>query len=85
VTFREFNEQPLSPEARDIVLTHCLHDHGKKIILHAAVVMPERVHLLLTSLLNSDGRPFSLAKILQVIKGVSARRVNQLLHAEGPL
>jgi REP element-mobilizing transposase RayT len=85
VTFRELNQPPLPPEARDIVLPRCLHDQGKKIIPHAAVVMPEHVHLLLTSLLNSDGRPFSLAEILQVIKGASARRVNRLLHAEGPL
>lgn len=85
VTFRKLSREPLPPPAGTIVLEHCIHDHGKKMTLHVAVVMPEHVHLLLTPLRDVDDGPIPLAKILQLMKGVSARRVNQLLHREGPL
>jgi putative transposase len=54
-------------------------------LLHAAVVMPEHVHLLLTPLRDRAGWPIPLAKILQLIKGVSAHSVNELLGKKGPL
>jgi REP element-mobilizing transposase RayT len=50
VTFCTLNRWSLSAEARDAVLGHCLHDHGKRYVLHAAVIMPEHVHLMLMSL-----------------------------------
>ena len=53
--------------------------------LHVAVVMPEHVHLLLTPMIDSRGWPIPLFRILQAMKGVSARRVNQLLGREGPV
>lgn len=53
--------------------------------MHAVVVMPEHVHILMTPLRDQNGWPIPLAKILQLIKGVSARRINQLLGSEGPL
>jgi REP element-mobilizing transposase RayT len=85
VTFRKLNADPLPPAARSQVLEHCLHDHGIRFTLHAAVIMLEHVHLLLTPLRDQNGWPIPLAKILQLIKGVSARRINQLLEREGPL
>ena len=48
VTFRKFNRDPFSAQARDVVLQHCVLEDGKRITLHAAVVMPDHVHLLLT-------------------------------------
>jgi REP-associated tyrosine transposase len=53
--------------------------------LHAAVIMPEHVHLLLTPLPNDRGWPFPLQHILKLIKGASARGVNHLAGMEGPV
>ncbi len=85
ISFRKLNHESLSEAARDLILQHCLHDHGKRYALHAAVVMPEHVHLLLTPLKNADGWPFELRFIMKLIKGVSARNVNKLLGTEGPV
>ena len=85
VTFCKGNRHPLSPEARDAVLRHCLHDHGKRFQLHAAIVMPDHVHLLLTPLRNEKGWAYSLCSILKLIKGTSARSVNKLSGSCGPV
>lgn len=55
VTFRAGCCKPLPESVRDIVLQHCLHDHGTKVHVHAAVVMPDHVHILLTPLRDGDG------------------------------
>ncbi|MGA8153742.1 MAG: hypothetical protein WB952_22525 [Terriglobales bacterium] len=85
VTFCALNRWKLSPEAREVVLGHCLHDHDKRFVLHAAVVMPERVHLMLTPLRDEIGWPYPLAAILKSIKGTSARDINKLLGHCGPV
>jgi REP element-mobilizing transposase RayT len=85
VTFCKLSREPFSAAARSIVLQHCLHDHGKRIQLHAAVVMPDHVHLLLTPLQSELGWPHALPAILKLIKGVSARSVNRLLDCSGPV
>lgn len=83
VTFRTLTIF-LSPAARTIALGHCLFENGRKIELYAAVIMPNHVHLLFTALEADEGEPFSLAD-MKGIKGVSARRINQLLRRKGPL
>jgi len=85
VTFRTLNREPLSPAARDAILCHCRHEHGKRLALHAAAVMPEHVHLLLTPLREEDGWSYALPSILKSLKGVSARSVNRLLGRSGPV
>jgi REP element-mobilizing transposase RayT len=85
VTFCKANRCPFPPEARDTVLRHCLHDHGKRFQLHAAVVMPEHVHLLLTPLCDEQGWPYALPSILKRLKGTSARSINKLLGSCGPV
>jgi REP element-mobilizing transposase RayT len=85
VTFRKLNREALPAEARRLVLDHCLHDHGTKLQLHAAVIMPEHVHLLLTPLRDGEGWPFPLRDILKLIKGTSARSVNKLMARDGPV
>jgi REP element-mobilizing transposase RayT len=85
ITFCKGNRIPLNPEARDAVLQHCLHDHGKRYQVHAAVVMPDHVHLLLTPLRDEKGWPYSLPIILKQLKGTSARTVNQLSNSSGPV
>ena len=76
---------PLPEPIRDIVLRHCLHDHGVKAHVHAVVVMPDHVHLLLSALRDTAGNPYSLVEILQGIKGASARNVNRMLQRSGPV
>ncbi len=85
VTFRKGSRAPFPPEARDAVLHHCLHDHGRRYQLHAAVVMPEHLHLLLTPLRDEKGWPFALPLILKLLKGTSARSVNKLFGSGGPV
>jgi REP element-mobilizing transposase RayT len=53
--------------------------------LHAAVIMPDHVHLLFTALRDAEGWTFTLPKILRAIKGTSARSINKLLGSCGPV
>ena len=85
VTFRKSTGEPFSPAARDLVLEHCLRGNAIKFHLHAAVVMPEHVHLLLTPLRDADSWPYEMAEILRLIKGASAHSVNRLLARHGPV
>jgi REP element-mobilizing transposase RayT len=85
ITFCKASRIPFTPEARDAILQHCLHDHATRYDLHAAVVMPDHVHLLLTPLPDKKGWPYSLPAILKQLKGASARTVNKLLHSGGPV
>jgi len=52
--------------------------HGERHCLHAYVIMPDHVHLLLTPIAE-----WSLAKILQGIKGFTARQINRCLGRKG--
>lgn len=85
VTFRKRTQEPLSHAARSLVLEHCLAGDNRTMRLHAAVIMPEHVHLLLTPLRNRDGWPFPLRDILKLIKGPAARSVNRLAGTQGAL
>ena len=83
VTFCKSIRDPFSDAARNLVLAHCVHDHGKRFDLHIAVVMPDHVHLLLTPLADAQGWPYPLPAILKLIKGASARSVNNLMGTTG--
>lgn len=85
VTFRKPTKEPFSPAARDLVLKHCLHDHGTKLFMHAAVVMPEHVHLLLSPLRDKKGESFSMIELIQPIKSASAHTLNRLAGQAGPV
>jgi REP element-mobilizing transposase RayT len=85
VTFCKLDREPFPPAARDIILKHCLHDDRKRFHLHAAVVMPDHVHLLLTPLQDENGWPYGLPLILKLIKGISARNINRLQSRSGPV
>ena len=56
-----------------------------RIHLHAVVVIPDHVHLLLKPLRDANGRPFALVDILQCTKSVTARRINRMLGKSGPV
>ena len=85
VTFRTRDNFVLPPSARDLALRHCLHDHEKRIHLHAVVIMPNHVHLLFTPLRDENGDSYTLATIMNGIKGASAHSINKLLGREGSL
>jgi REP element-mobilizing transposase RayT len=84
VTFRTLTID-LAPEARSLTLEHCLHDNHRRFELHAAVIMPNHVHLLFTALRDPEGWIFALPEILKAIKGTSARSINKLLGRTGPI
>jgi REP element-mobilizing transposase RayT len=66
-------------------LQHCLYDNDRRIHLHAAVIMPDHVHLLFTALRDAEGWTFAPPEILKAIKGTSARSINKLLGRAGPV
>ena len=85
VSFRTLKCLLLTPEARTLTLRHCLHDHGRTVVLHAAVIMPDHAHLLFTALRDFEGWTYALPEILRAIKGCSARSINQLTGRSGPV
>ena len=85
VTFCKVSKEPFPGEARTVILEHCLYGNGKKFRLHAAVVMPEHVHLILTPERDLDGWPYRLSAILKLIKGASARSINRLMGKNVPV
>ena len=99
VTFCTGGRMVIPERARDLVLAHCFREAGilavagegarptptARIRLHAVVVMPDHVHLLLTPLRNEQGWPFPLVDILQCLKSATAHRINRLLGISGPV
>ena len=82
LTFCTHKRQPLTAGARDRVLETCLSGNGKLFDLHAAVVMPDHVHLVLTPLCDENGM-IAIQEITQAIKGASAHRINKYLGRKG--
>ena len=97
ITFCALGRLVLPEQARTLVLEHCLREGGilagegaratpaPRIQLHAVVVMPDHIHMLLRPLRDENGWPFPLVNILQCLKGATAHRVNRLLGRSGPL
>ena len=85
VTFRARENTILSAEDRSLVLDHCLYDNGRRYHLHAAVIMPDHVHVLFTALRDLQGWTFALPEILKAMKGTSARSINKLHGRFGPV
>ena len=78
VTFRSSLSQELPLPARDVVIEEFLASDKRSIDLDAVVVMPDHVHAILR-LLGCE----KLSRVLQMIKGRSSRRINQLFKREG--
>jgi REP element-mobilizing transposase RayT len=99
ITFCTLGRLVLIEPARQLVLEHCFREAGleplagegaratwsPRIRLHAVVVMPDHVHLLLMPLRDEHGWPFPLVDILQCMKSVTARQINRLLSKSGPV
>jgi len=84
VTFCTDRRWMLPDEARSIVLGSCLHDNGTRFDLKVAVVMPDHVHLIFTPLIDyAASEVWSLARIMDAIKGASAHRVNKAMGRTG--
>jgi acyl-coenzyme A synthetase/AMP-(fatty) acid ligase/REP element-mobilizing transposase RayT len=64
----------------EIVETTLLHEDGRSCDLKAWVIMPNHVHILLRMLAGHD-----LAGLMKRVKGVSARKINQLLGRDGSI
>lgn len=77
VTFVTRYRWHLPPAARSIILDHVLFEHGWRAFIHAAVVMPDHAHVLLSPL---ESR--ALQEITRGIKGSSARGINKLLRRD---
>ena len=84
ITFR-LKQGELNEDERGIVLDACTHWHGRRMTLHAAVVMPDHVHLLLDPLPREDGTDYPLSALLHSIKSFSANAVNRQRDASGAL
>jgi REP element-mobilizing transposase RayT len=82
VTFDSWHRWTFPPIARALALEACRRGDGWKFKLHAAVIMPEHAHLLLTPLGDERG-PFSLAEIMFGIKRGSAAAINEALARRG--
>jgi REP element-mobilizing transposase RayT len=46
-----------------------MKENGQKLDLHAAVVMPDHVHLIYAPLRREDGWSYSVPEIMKAIKG----------------
>lgn len=85
VTFRTRNDFVLPPKARDLVFQHCLQENDWHVCMHGFVVMPTHVHLVFTPLRDDLGESYTLAEIMNGIKGSSAHSINKLLKRKGSL
>ena len=84
LTFCTYQRWTLPESVRTLILESCLHDHGVKVDVHAIVIMPDHVHVILTPLVNDNLQEmFSLAEITQAIKSASAHKINRQLQRTG--
>ena len=84
VTFR-LKSGIITDDERKIVLDAIKHFHKIRYWVIATVVMPDHVHLILKPIVIEPKAEFSLSKILQGIKGFSAREINKARGTKGAL
>jgi putative transposase len=82
ITFSTYRRWILPEPVRQIVIDICLAGNGQKFRLYGLVVMPDHVHLVLRPLTDANGS-FSIAEVMQCIKGASAHRINRALGRTG--
>jgi REP element-mobilizing transposase RayT len=85
LTFCTHKRWELPEGIRRLVIKHCLHDHGVKLLVHGVVVMPDHVHMIFSTLCDPDGNVFGLTEIISGIKGSSAHSINKTLKRRGPV
>ncbi|MFO0840060.1 MAG: class I tRNA ligase family protein [Phycisphaerae bacterium] len=74
----------LSPDERQLALDACLHFDAERMLVHAAVVMPDHVHLLITPLEKSPRSWWPLQELLHSIKSYSANQIADLRRKQNP-
>lgn len=75
----------LAPEERQVVLDACQSLHGSKIVLYAAVVMPDHVHMLFRIREQVDGSWPELPDLLRSIRQHSAMTIQKKRGGKWPL
>ena len=60
-------------------------EHDIKHHVHVVVIMPDHAHMITTPMADAAGNLYGLEEIMKPIKGVSSRRINQLLGRRGRL
>jgi REP element-mobilizing transposase RayT len=76
-------DDKLTPQEREAVFAVIRQGDRNRYSLHAVVVMPTHVHLILQAIVEDN--PVPLPKITHHIKGFSALKVNRLRGGKGAL
>jgi REP element-mobilizing transposase RayT len=84
ITFR-LKSGNINDNEKGIVLGAIKHFHNIRYLVTATVVMPDHVHIISKHVLSESTDDFSLSKILQGIKGYSAREINKARGSKGSL
>jgi valyl-tRNA synthetase len=84
VTFR-LARGTLSPPEQKLVMDACRHWDGQRLELHAATVMPDHVHLVLSPFAKEGGGWWSLSELLHSIKSFSSHEIAKRRGQPGPL
>lgn len=80
-TIRDKLPVQIFPKIHEVIQS----EHRTRAEVFIATVMPDHVHILLQPRATQSQQFHSLSKILQSIKGISARRINQFLGRCGSL
>jgi len=84
ITFR-LKSGIITEHERAIVLDAIKHFHQIRYWVSVAVVMPDHAHLILKPIVFKSNMEYPLSKILQGIKGFSARQINKVRGTKGAL
>jgi putative transposase len=84
ITFR-LKSGIITDYEKRIVLEAIKYFHKIRYLVTATVVMPDHIHLMLKPIVSESKIEFPLSKILQGIKGFSAREINKARGAKGAL
>lgn len=84
-TFCTAGRWELPPSARDLVMGHILHDHGVRLWVICAVVMPDHVHLVYRPYVDPGGNRYTKGEVIGAMKGAASHSVNKLLERTGPV
>ena len=84
ITFRLASGE-LSPEERRLVLDACFHFHGDRMLVFAATVMPDHVHLIARPLQKESREWWTLEDLMHSIKSFTANRISERRESSGPI
>lgn len=79
VTFR-VRRKVLSENEKQIAFEHIIDGNGRFYTLHALVVMPDHLHMILEC-----NKSYSLSRVMKGIKGLSAYKINKSRNSRGQL